>query len=48
MIVDGAERNAAEQIGRQIDFLNKELIRLQVILNQNNNVLFIYDNYACI
>ena len=30
MVVDGAEREAAEQIGRQLDFLNKELIRLQV------------------
>ncbi len=39
MVVDGAERNAAEQIGRQLDILNKELIRLQVILNQINYVL---------
>lgn len=29
VIVDGAERSAAELMGRQLDFLNKELIRLQ-------------------
>ena len=30
VIVDGTERHATEVIGRQLDFLNKELIRLQV------------------
>ena len=30
MVSDGAEQGAAELIGKQLDFLNKELLRLQV------------------
>ena len=43
MVTDGAEQGAAELIGKQLDFLNKELLRLQVsVTDEISSIIILY------